>query len=156
NVLPVKDASGRYETGECEKPGNENMVPVPGSAGPDNSQADVVCVTGKVVGMSIGYDGDISFDVNDGPSRDSPGPGVAQYTNYHNFLPGPGGSDAPDGIDVEIPPSDQSNYLPQILALRTGFTVRVCGRWVADTHQLWNELHPIVSLDIVNAGGQTP
>jgi hypothetical protein len=142
-------------TGSCEQPGHEAEVPVPGSAGPNNSTATNKCVTGRVVGMSIGYDGDISFDVNDGPTQEAPGPNVAELTNYHNFQPGPGGSDAPGGIDVEIPIFDEARFLPQIIAMRPGLTVTVCGQWVADMHQLWNELHPVNSL-VIHADEKSP
>src|SRR5262249_53403105 len=30
-----------------------------------------------------------------------------------------------------------------------GMTVHVCGRWVADMHMLWNELHPVTTLSIL-------
>lgn len=140
--------------GVCEQPGQNNdypQLPVPGSAGPDNSNAPVKCATGKVVGLSIGYDGDISFDVND--------PSILPLTNYHNFLPGPGGTDPPNGIDVEIPlinPTKDPNLLLStdanlhaVLAqLRPGMEVNVCGHWVADMHMLWNELHPVTSLTL--------
>ena len=179
NTLPPKDAHDNYLTGICEQGSHPRAVP--GSAGPNNSSASIACATGTVTGMSIGYDGDISLDVNDGPTYGpgdinpdthlpyppgtlknplAPGPGVAPLTNYHNFLPGPGGSDAPGGIDIEIPRFDMARFLPQILVLRTGMKVNVCGRWVADMHQLWNELHPVISLVITNASSgssdQTP
>jgi hypothetical protein len=170
NTMPAKKPDGSYEKGECEQKGNEAMVAMPGSAGPNNTDASIECATGKVVGMSIGYDGDISFDVNDGATYDfgaidpvthlpyppgtlidptQPGPMVAGFTNYHNFQPGPGGSDAPGGIDVEIPRFDMARFLPQILAMRKGKTVKVCGSWVADMHQLWNEFHPVTRIDIL-------
>lgn len=176
NAIPPKKADNSgYEKGVCEQTGNEAMVPVPGSAGPNNVDATPECATGKVVGMSIGYDGDISFDINDGAPYDpgainpasglayppgtidplKPGPNVAPFTNYHNFLPGPGGSDAPGGIDVEIPRFDMALFLPQIIAMRKGLTVRVCGRYVADMHQSWNEFHPVTSV-VILAADKTP
>jgi hypothetical protein len=167
NTLPAKDSNGNDVKGPCETGTHPRAVP--GSAGPNNTNADERCATGTVTGMSIGYDGDISFDVNDGPTYGpdaidpttnapyppgtlidplAPGPGIAPLTNYHNFQPGPGGSDAPGGIDVEIPRFDMARFLPQILAMHKGASVTVCGRWVADMHQLWNELHPVTQITI--------
>lgn len=176
NTLPAKDAAGNYVLpGTCEETGHARAVP--GSAGPNNVLASNECATGTVTGMSIGYDGDISFDINDGPTHGpaeidpatgepyrpgtlidplSPGPGIAQYTNYHNFMPGPGGSDPPGGIDIEIPRFDMARFMPQIIAMRTGLRVRVCGQWVADMHQLWNEFHPVTSIVILGDSAQTP
>ena len=140
-----KDSQGN-NVGVCERPdsqGNFSQLPVPGTAGsPNNSGADLVCVTGTVNGLSIGYDGDRSFDIS--------GPEILPFVNYHNFLPGPGGSEPPNGLDIEIPVLDEPNFLPQLIALRPGMTVHVCGRWVADMDMLWNELHPITSLSIIN------
>ena len=131
--------------GECEKPdtqGNYPHLPVPGSAGPpDNSAAKMKCATGKVIGLSIGYDGDVSFDVS--------GPDVMSLVNYHNFEPGPGGSEPPNGLDVEMGLAYRPIFQSTITALRPGMNVHVCGRWVADMHMLWNELHPVTSLSIV-------
>jgi hypothetical protein len=131
--------------GECEKPdasGNYPQLPVPGTAGPsDNSAADMECATGKVIGLSIGYDGDVSFDVS--------GPDVMRLVNYHNFEPGPGGSEPPNGLDVEMGLAYRPIFQSTIAALRPGMNVHVCGRWVADMHMLWNELHPVTSLNIV-------
>jgi hypothetical protein len=117
-------------------------LPIPGSAGPNNVLARIKCATGKVVGLSIGYDGDISFDVN---SAD-----VTQFVNEHNFLPGPGGSDPPNGIDIEIPITQRGFFLLSLIPLRPGMTVNVCGFWVADMHMLWNEFHPLTSLTILS------
>lgn len=131
--------------GTCEQPdsnGKYPFLPVPGSAGsPDNSGAPIKCTTGQVVGLSIGYDGDISFDVN--------GPEVVPLVNYHNFQPGPGGSDPPNGIDVESPVSDRPIFASTFAMLRPGMEVNVCGRWVADMHMLWNELHPLTSIRVL-------
>ena len=33
--------------------------------------------------------------------------------------------------------------------LRPGMEVNVCGRWVADMHMLWNELHPLTSIRVL-------
>jgi hypothetical protein len=132
-------------SGSCELPdanGNFPFLPVPGSAGsPDNSGAPIKCASGAVLGVSIGYDGDLSFDVN--------GPEVTALVNYHNFELGPGGSDPPNGIDIEIPLSDRPKFLDDLTQLRPGSLVNVCGRWVADMHQLWNELHPLTSLSFL-------
>lgn len=127
----------------CEQagPGTFPNLPIPGSAGVNNSGAPNKCATGKVVGLSIGYDGDVSFDVS--PANDF------SLTNYHNFQLGPGGTDAPGGIDIEIPLTDRATYLTQITALRKDMHVKVCGQWVADMHMLWNELHPITLLTLL-------
>lgn len=132
----------------CEPTGSgaDPELPIPGSAGNNNGSAPTRCATGSVVGLSIGYDGDVSFDVYDPNSLD--------LMNYHNFLLGPGGSDAPDGVDVEVPLSARQQYITQFTELRTGMRVHVCGQWVADMHMLWNELHPISSLTLlINATG---
>jgi hypothetical protein len=134
----------------CEAAGPNSdfpKLPVPGSSGPNNALADRECTSGEVVGQSIGYDGDVSFDVA--------GPDTERLVNYHNFLPGPGGTDPPNGIDVEIPITDRGPFMSKLSILRVGMHVHVCGRWVADMHMLWNELHPIDSLTILlDAKGQ--
>ena len=131
--------------GECERPdqqGNLSGLAVPGSAGsPDNGGAPIKCASGKILGLSIGYDGDLSFDLS--------GPDVVSLVNYHNFLLGPGGTPAPNGIDIEISLADRPLFMNVLPSLRPGMGVRVCGHWVADMHMLWNELHPITSLSIV-------
>jgi hypothetical protein len=136
--------------GSCEAAGPNGdypMLPVPGSAGPNNILANPECVTGAVVGQSIGYDGDVSFDVYD--------PNTLNLLNYHNFLPGPGGTDPPNGMDIEIPRADRAQFMTKLAPLRVGMHVRVCGRHVADMHMLWNELHPVTSLTILlDATGQ--
>jgi hypothetical protein len=145
NVVPPPGAKG-----DCETPAT---LPVPGSAGPFNILAvPIKCATGPVIGLSIGYDGDVSFDVNDSlvDPKLGPGPGIAELTNYHNFQPGPGGSESPAGIDIEVPLADRAIFLPKLAQLRIGTKVKVCGRWVADMHQFWNELHPVTSLDILD------
>lgn len=130
-------------------------APTPGSAGPSNSLAQNRCVAGKVVGLSIGYDGDLSFDVNDGfyskktgnldPTK--PGPNVRPLVNYHNFEPGPGGSEPPGGVDVEIPVYDSPQFIGTLAQLRKDKTaVFVCGQFVTDMHMGWNELHPVTFL----------
>lgn len=124
-------------------------LPIPGTAGINNVDAPITCATGEVIGLSIGYDGDVGFTVN--------GPNVLPLLNYHNFQPGPGGSDPPNGIDVEIPlgdpqhpaPTDFANFLGPVTTLRPGMEVKVCGHYVADMHMLWNELHPMTSLTIL-------
>jgi hypothetical protein len=140
--------------GACEMPDKNNptsypQLAVPGSAGsPHNSGVDPRCATGTVTGLSIGYDGDVSFDIT-GPDVFRNGPDGVSLVNYHNMEPGPGGSEPPNGIDIEIPVTDRALFLPTIIALRPGMTVHVCGQWVADMHMLWNELHPISSLSIL-------
>jgi hypothetical protein len=124
-------------------PGLPNLA-VPGSSGINNVLAPVKCATGNVVGMSIGYDGDLSFDLFDN------NPELVGLLNYHNFQPGPGGSEPPGGIDIEIPVSDLGAFLPKLVVLRPGMRVRACGFWVADMHMLWNELHPLLTLDILS------
>ena len=142
SATPNYDAQ---KVGVCERPdsqGNYPQLAVPGSAGsPDNSGAPIQCTNGTVLGLSIGYDGDVSFDLT--------GPDVLRLVNYHNFQPGPGGSEPPNGIDIEIPLADRPLFMDKIIALRPGMHVHVCGRWVADMHMLWNELHPITSLSIL-------
>jgi hypothetical protein len=126
-------------------------APTPGSAGPNNSLAMNRCVTGKVVGLSIGYDGDLSFDVNDGfytktgeLDRTKPGPNIRPLVNYHNFEEGFGGTEAPGGVDVEIPVADKLPFLGTLAQLRKDRSaVFVCGQHVTDMNKGWNELHPV-------------
>ena len=136
--------------GSCETSGT---LPVPGTAGINNVTSPEVCATGKVNGLSIGYDGDIGFDVNDSlvDPKLGPGPGIAPLTNYHNFEPGPGGSESPSGLDIEVPLADRGAFQSKLDQLRIGSRVTVCGRWVADMHQFWNELHPMTSLTILES-----
>jgi hypothetical protein len=144
NVVPPAGTPG-----DCETPAT---LPTPGTAGPLNILAPIMCATGPVIGLSIGYDGDVSFDVNDSlvDPELGPGPGIAPLTNYHNFQPGPGGSESPAGIDMEVPLADRGLF-PNLNQLRIGTRITVCGRWVADMHQLWNELHPVTSLQILDS-----
>jgi hypothetical protein len=133
---------GGCERDELDPQGNLSSLAVPGSAGsPDNGGAPIVCTSGKVLGLSIGYDGDLSFDLS--------GPDVVRLVNYHNFSQGPGGTPPPNGIDIEVPLADKPLFMDALTALRPGMGVKVCGHWVADMHMLWNELHPITSLSIV-------
>jgi hypothetical protein len=126
----------------CEQPGNSSQLPVAGSvAAPDNSGAPIKCTTGKISGLSIGYDGDISFDVY--------GPSVLPLVNYHNFQGGPGGTEPPNGIDIESPLADRPQFSATFATLRPGMEVNVCGRWVADMNMLWNELHPLTSITVL-------
>ena len=106
------------------------------------------CTTGKIGGLSIGYDGDISFDVND--------PDVVPLVNYHNFESGPGGSGSPNGLDIESPVSDRPKFSDTFALLRPGMEVNVCGRWVADMDKLWNELHPLTSIKFVSDSHHVP
>ncbi len=148
---PINSPNGN---GSCEQPDQGttdiySKLPVPGSAGPNNVDAQNKCAIGRVQGLSIGYDGDVAFDVNDSPNPNVPGPNIKDLVNYHNFQPGPGGTDAPDGIDVESPLSDRSTFMTQFSQLRPGMEVNVCGQWAADMHMRWNELHPMTSLTIL-------
>jgi len=124
-------------------PGLPNLA-VPGSSGINNVLAPTKCATGNVVGMSIGYDGDLSFDLF------ANNPELIGLLNYHNFQPGPGGSEPPGGIDIEIPVSDLGAFQLKLEKMRPGMRVRACGFWVADMHMLWNELHPLLTLDILS------
>jgi hypothetical protein len=126
----------------CEQPGNSSMLPIAGSvAAPANNGAPLKCTTGKISGLSIGYDGDISFDVF--------GPSVLPLVNYHNFQQGPGGTEPPNGIDIESSLADRPQFIGTFAKLRPGMEVSVCGRWVADMNMLWNELHPLTSISIL-------
>lgn len=165
NVMPPLKAgdTGAYEDGSCEK--DPAKVAQPGTAGPNNAFSPIRCAIGTINGLSIGYDGDISFDVNDGviaadgsidmkrpgPNLMNPGDGQPPLTNYHNFQLGPGGSEPPDGIDIEIPLTDRGRFIPLLVNVRKGLRVKVCGFWVADMHMLWNELHPMTSLAFLPA-----
>jgi hypothetical protein len=136
------DSQGNGTCERADPQGNFSQLAVPGSAGsPDNGAAPIACATGKVLGLSIGYDGDLSFDLS--------GPDVVRLVNYHNFLLGPGGTPAPNGIDIEIPIVERPLFMNVLPSLRPGMQVKACGHWVADMHMLWNELHPITSLSIV-------
>jgi hypothetical protein len=163
NVMPPfkPGDTSTYEDGACEK--NATMIAQPGTAGPNNVFQPIRCATGTINGLSIGYDGDISFDVNDGvvradnsidmtrpgPNLLNPGDNLPPLTNYHNFQLGPEGSESPNGIDVEIPITDRGRFLPLLVNVRKGLRVKVCGFWVADMHMLWNELHPMTSLSFL-------
>jgi Bacterial Ig-like domain (group 3) len=121
---------------------------------PSNKAASVQCATGFVQGLGIGFDGDVSFDVNDVPApptlsaalTDTTPSTIRPLLNPHNFAAGSGGTAPPNGIDVEIPLADRGTYHDRITALRTGSKIKVCGYWVTDMHDLWNELHPITFL----------
>jgi hypothetical protein len=118
---------------------------------PSNQAASVQCATGFVLGLGIGFDGDVSFDVNDvavskDPLHDTTPSTIRGLLNPHNFASGSGGTAPPNGIDVEIPLADRVTYHDRITALRTGSKIKVCGYWVTDMHDLWNELHPITDL----------
>jgi MBG domain (YGX type) len=140
---------GICERADVNDPTSFSQLAVPGSAGsPHNSGVETRCATGTVVGLSIGYDGDVSFDIT-GPDIFHNGSDGVSLVNYHNSEPGPGGSEPPNGLDIEIPWTDRPLFQSQINALRPGMTVRVCGRWVADMHMLWNELHPISALTLL-------
>ena len=140
---------GVCERADANDPTSFSQLAVPGSAGsPHNSGVETRCATGTVIGLSIGYDGDVSFDLI-GPDIFHNGSDGVSLVNYHNSEPGPGGSEPPNGLDIEIPRTDRLLFLSQINALRPGMTARVCGRWVADMHMLWNELHPISSLTLL-------
>ncbi len=137
----------------------------PGSAGefdtlnighPDYSQintnAPLKCATGHINGMSIGYDGDVDFNVN----STAVGNNVAPLVNPDNEQGGALGP--PLGIVAEIPFANRDSTtiapggLPlyqTILKMQNGMEVRICGRWVTDTRDLWNELHPITFLQIL-------
>lgn len=142
--------------GTCE---SATTLPMPGTAGPNNAFRPEQCATGRVNGLSIGFDGDLSFDVNDNlvDPETRPGPGITPLVNYQNFQPGFGGAEAPGGIDIEVPLADRGIFLARGLAnLRVGMQVRVCGRWVTDMNQGWNELHPMTSLTVLPPLPPTP
>ena len=160
NLDPMFILQNGNQVGTCEQDhplgsGTFPLLPQPGTAGAGNSAAPERCVNGTVLGLSIGYDGDAGFDVYDPSIFGDPADPVNHppLVNYHNFEPGPGGSDAPNGIDVEIPLADWfAQDAPRhavIAALRPGMFVHVCGHHVADMHQLWNELHPVTQLSIL-------
>jgi hypothetical protein len=113
-----------------------------------NTNAPIMCATGHINAMSIGYDGDADFNVNSSS--------VFPLVNPNNEMGGSLGP--PFGIVAEIPPADRgsttitSDHTPVIntlKTLRTGMEVQICGRWVTDTRDLWNELHPITSLIVL-------
>ena len=120
--------------------------PVPGSASPDNNHLSnsgqpEECAVGKVLALSIGYDGDATFNVS---VNDTAAFGLV---NKFNFKGGELG--APGGIVVEIPVADRPLWTPIVTQLHKGTAVHVCGRWVTDMRDFWNELHPVTSLSIV-------
>jgi hypothetical protein len=108
----------------------------------------VKCATGHINSLSIGYDGDADFNVN------STNAGLLVNPNNEQG----GALGAPAGIGAEIPPADRArttitpDHLPvsqTLVLLRVGMMVHICGRWVTDTRDLWNELHPITFLEIL-------
>jgi len=142
-----------------------------GSAGMDNSynpsldnypnvntNAPIECAVGWVNGMSIGYDGDVDFNLNDSgiDYTNIPNQNPARLVNVWNELGGEVGH--PYGIGVEIPvvQRDSTVVTPDgkplydaIDSMRYGTILQVCGRWVTDSRDLWNELHPITFLQIL-------
>jgi YVTN family beta-propeller protein len=130
-----------------------------------NTNAPIQCAVGYVNGQSIGYDGDLDFNIN---STSPLNPGVSvNYTNipYENvsrlvnyFNEHGGEVGHPYGLIVEIPVFDRysTNISPDgrpliytIEEMRPGTLVNVCGRWVTDTRDNWNELHPVTYLNIL-------
>lgn len=127
---------------------------VPGSAGSNNSMANNVdgqlghvCVTGTVVDLSIGYDGDLSFALQaagNGPDTITP------LTNWLNWNKADGDSEPPNGIDIEIAVYDRNRFSNVTPLIRKDTVVHVCGQFVADMNRGWNELHPIDQLDFIS------
>jgi len=134
----VEGTAGEFDTLDISHPDYSKI----------NTNAPIKCATGHINDLSIGYDGDIDFNVN----SSSLAPLVNPYNEQGGAL-GP-----PNGIVAEIPPADRgsTSITPDhqpvsqtILKLRVGMLAHICGRWVTDTRDLWNELHPITSLQIL-------
>lgn len=113
-----------------------------------NTNAPIKCATGQINGLSIGYDGDADFNLN--------ATGILPLVNPFNEQGGTLGP--PNGIVVELPPADRYSTsitpdgLPAYLTLQklqVGDEMRVCGRWVTDTRDYWNELHPVTSMQLL-------
>ena len=135
---PVEGTAGEFDTLDISHPDYSQI----------NTFAPIKCATGHINDMSIGYDGDVDFNVN----STNAAPLVNQFNEQGGSL-GP-----PNGIVAEIPPADRgnTNITPDhqpvsqtILKLRVGMEVHICGRWVTDTRDLWNELHPITFLEVL-------
>jgi hypothetical protein len=142
----------------CPNPGSAGSVPQGtdplafGYGSGANPSGAIKCVTGRADGRSIGYDGDVSFDLgqdNSIPALQDDTP-ITSLTNVYNFLPGEGGSLPPNGIDVEVSLGLRPAYFTQLSELSKGTVVHVCGHWVSDMHDFWNELHPITSMAILS------
>ncbi len=141
----------------CPTPGSAGSAPqgsdplVFGESSGANPNGPVVCVTGRADGRSIGYDGDVSFDVQTDPSLTPAGGDrtIESLVNVYNYLPGEGGSAPPNGIDVEISLALRPGYATLLGELGKGTALHVCGHWVTDLFDFWNEIHPVTSLSIL-------
>ncbi len=135
---PAQGTAGEFDSLDISHPDYSRI----------NTNAPTLCATGHINAMSIGYDGDADFNVNS--------TSVFPLVNPNNEAGGSLGP--PNGIVAEIPPADRfsttitADHTPVIntlKTLRTGMEVQICGRWVTDTRDLWNELHPITSLIVL-------
>ncbi len=135
---PVEGTAGEFDTLDIGHPDYTQI----------NTYAPEKCTTGHINSLSIGYDGDADFNINS--------TAAGALVNPHNEEGGALG--APAGIGAEIPPADRGrtnitpDHLPvsqTLLKLRVGMMVYICGRWVTDTRDLWNELHPVTFLEIL-------
>ncbi len=115
----------------------------PGSAGPFNSNADIKCAYGELVHLAITWDGDIHSDL--GPVTS---PSISPLVNVNNTN---ANLMSTPSLAVELPLWDRGNF-PNLGELRGHQILNICGRWVTDTNseELWNELHPVTSLTILN------
>ena len=137
------------QTGALWTPAPWTGVPwPPPPAGPDNSWASSICVTGHINFLGIAtLDGDIHFNLA------ASDPQVATRINDHNLHQRLLNEPPPDALLTELPPQDRGDpgvagALPN---LRIHQTVNVCGQWVTDTmiSEGWNELHPVSSVTIL-------
>ncbi len=142
-------------TSPCVNPpqeGSAGQYNIPDLSHPDYSQintnAPIECAVGHVNSLSIGYDGDVDFNVNSTNALPLVNP-----SNEKGGALGP-----PNGIVAEIPFTDRGSTTitpdghpayQAIQHMRVGTELRICGRWVTDTRDLWNELHPITFLQIL-------
>lgn len=90
---------------------------------------------GTVVDLAPREDGDLHVDI-------APAPGYERYLNKGNE------KDQGGSMVMEIMP-DQA--LP---VLMPGEHVAVLGTWVHDTHNDWNEIHPVWTIDYLDRGGR--
>ena len=135
---PVEGTAGQYDGLDIHHPDYSQI----------NTNAPIECATGRIRDLSIGYDGDATFNLND--------TSILPLVNPGNE--GGGSLGPPFGIVVEFPPAQRADtsivsggqpLSSTLVKLRVGMVAHVCGRWVTDTRDLWNELHPANSLTIL-------
>ncbi len=106
---------------------------------------DCITLTGKVEALPIRFDdGDYCFDLKviNSTYPVSIGGHILRHGHVH----------------VEIIPKDQPGLLNRVGGgLCPGDVIKVTGVYVIDTdHGLWSEVHPVLSIDVINKTGSWP